>query len=68
MFILNNFYSDRKIMVVNQYYGYYYVCQNIFLSDCCNVMFVTIKMGKNLLKNYILPLNETKLMINKLVQ
>ena len=43
MFILDNFYCDRQIMVDNQYYHYYYAClklflQNIFLSDYCNVM------------------------------
>ena len=45
MFILDNFNCDRQIMVDNQYYHYYYVCQ---LRDYCNVMIVTIKNGKNL--------------------
>ena len=48
MFIFDNFYCDTQIMVDNQYCWYYYVCQYIFLSDYCNVMFITIKNGKNL--------------------
>ena len=30
-FILDNFYCDKQIMVVNQYYGYYYVCFKLCL-------------------------------------
>ena len=40
-------------MVDNQYYLHYYICFKLclsiyFLSDYCNVMFVTIKNDKNL--------------------
>ena len=56
MFILNNFYCDRQIMITNQYCGYYYVFFKLclpkyFLSDYCNVMLVMIKKNKNLSKN-----------------
>ena len=51
MFILNNFYCDRQIIVDNQYYRYYYVCFKLclsvyFLSNYYNVMLVTINMTK----------------------
>jgi len=47
MFILDNLYCDRQIMVDNQYYPYYYVFQYIyFLNDYCNVMLITIKIAK----------------------
>jgi len=53
MFILDNLYCDRQIMVDNQYYRYYYACFKLyfsiyFLSDYYNVMFVMIKKTKNL--------------------
>ena len=53
MFILDNFYYDRQIIVDNQYYCYYYVCFRLclpiyFLNDYCNVMFIMIKNGQNL--------------------
>ena len=57
MFILDNFYCDRQIMITNQYCGYYYVfffklcLPKYFLSDYCNVMLVMIKKNKNLSKN-----------------
>ena len=40
-------------MVDNQYYCYYYVCFKLylsiyFLSNYCNVVFVTIKNDENL--------------------
>ena len=57
MFIFDNFYYERHIMIDNRYYCYYYVCfklclQYIFLSDYYNVMLVTIKK----LQKFILEL------------
>jgi len=48
MFILDNFYCGKQIMIDNQYYRYYYVCQDIFLCDYCNGMLVRIKNDENL--------------------
>jgi len=32
MFILDDFYCDRQIMIDNQYYRYYYICFKLCLS------------------------------------
>ena len=54
MFMLNNFYCDRKIIIDNQYYLYYYVNFKLylpmyFLSDYCNIilrLYFTLKLNK----------------------
>ena len=45
--------SNRQIMLINQYYAYYYIYSNsclfsYFLSTYCNVMLVTIKNEKKM--------------------
>ena len=45
--------EQQKIMLINQYYAYCYVCSNLcllsnFLSVYCIVMLVTIKKGEKM--------------------
>ena len=54
MFILDNLYCDRQILVDNQYYHYYYGCIKLclsiyFLNDYYNVMLVKIKKRKKII-------------------